>query len=354
MSSAWPTISAAEGLTRLRAGARGLDVRSEGEFARGELPGFANVPILGDEHRHLVGLCYKERGQERAIELGHELVLPLRESLIARWRAVAPDMVVCWRGGLRSRITSEWLAEAGVGGVRVEGGFKAMRAELLAAFSSLPPLLVLSGLTGAGKTEFLRSLPASEYVDLEGLARHRGSAFGLEMDVKQPAQQTFENALGFAFWRVGDRRIVEDEGGLIGTCALPAALRACMLRSPVVVLDSTLEERVARTFDEYVARPLLRYPRGRVRQHLLDATERIGRRLGGLRLAALRRELFAAFALPEMSLDGHAGWISMLLTEYYDPQYEYGLKRWEREIVFRGDARAVREFLDVRVSPLGD
>ncbi len=41
-----------------------LDVRSEGEFAKGSLPNSFNLPILSNHERHLVGICYKQKGNK--------------------------------------------------------------------------------------------------------------------------------------------------------------------------------------------------------------------------------------------------------------------------------------------------
>ena len=51
-----------------------IDVRAPIEFATGSLPNAVNLPLMSDEERHQVGICYKEQGQQAAIELGHQLV----------------------------------------------------------------------------------------------------------------------------------------------------------------------------------------------------------------------------------------------------------------------------------------
>src|SRR4051794_10579133 len=100
-----------------------LDVRSEGEHADGAIPGFVNAPILTNEERHRVGICYQEQGQDAAIRLGHELVDPHRTERVARWLGAGPELLVgCWRGGLRSRIAAEWIREAGGSAVALQGG----------------------------------------------------------------------------------------------------------------------------------------------------------------------------------------------------------------------------------------
>ena len=114
-----------------------LDVRAPVEFAEGAFPHASNLPLLTDEERHQVGIRYKQQGQDAAIELGYALVdAPSKAARIAAWASWArqhPEGVLyCFRGGLRSRLTQQMLAqEAGIIVPRVAGGYKAMRRFLL-------------------------------------------------------------------------------------------------------------------------------------------------------------------------------------------------------------------------------
>jgi len=51
-----------------------MDVRAPIEYARGAFPNSLNLPIMDDQQRKVVGICYKRLGQDKAIEKGHELV----------------------------------------------------------------------------------------------------------------------------------------------------------------------------------------------------------------------------------------------------------------------------------------
>ncbi|MEK7691316.1 MAG: rhodanese-like domain-containing protein, partial [Bdellovibrionota bacterium] len=184
-----------------------IDVRSEGEFQTGHLPGAVSLPILNDSERHLVGLRYKTQGQEAAIVLAHSLVDPDRARRVECWLKALPTAseatgyLFCWRGGLRSKTACAWINAAGGRTIRIEGGYKAVRAELLSQFETrrLLGFLTVTGYTGSGKTLLLRSIAQSSphlVLDLESLANHRGSAFGNEPDGSpQPSQATFENAM---------------------------------------------------------------------------------------------------------------------------------------------------------------
>ena len=171
-----------------------MDVRAPIEFAQGAFPGVVNLPLMNDEERQKVGTCYKQRGQEAAITLGHSLVSgEIKNGRIAAWAAFAKvhphGVLYCFRGGLRSQITQQWLqSEAGIAYPRVIGGYKAMRTFLLETTQAAAQecdFTVLSGSTGTGKTELIAQLHHG--IDLEGHANHRGSSFGQRI-TGQPTQ----------------------------------------------------------------------------------------------------------------------------------------------------------------------
>jgi len=95
-----------------------LDVRAPVEFKRGAFLNAVNLPIMDDEERHLVGTCYKNSGNEKAVELGHQLVSgDVRERRINAWiefmDANPNALLYCFRGGQRSKISQMWLHEHG-------------------------------------------------------------------------------------------------------------------------------------------------------------------------------------------------------------------------------------------------
>jgi tRNA 2-selenouridine synthase len=331
-----------------------IDVRSPVEVARGALPGALALPLMSDDERHAVGVRYAEAGQDAALELGWALAGPHLPARTEAWRralADGPTAVTCWRGGLRSALAVELIDRPDV--PRVAGGYKALRALLtrgLAAQLERHVLVVVTGLTGAGKTDVLRALDGLQgvqAVDLEGLARHRGSAFGAE-DAPQPSQATFENAVGAAL-RLAPTGllVVEDESRWIGRRTLPPALHEAMLRAPRVVLEASDGERVARLYRAYVAEPTARHGADAVRERLLADLGRVRKRLGGARHDAIRASLLAATEAWS-DPDAHAPWIAGLLTEYYDPLYLKALARVPRTVWARGDAAALRAFLAAR------
>lgn len=362
-----------------------IDVRAPGEFVEGHIPGAISCPVLDDGERHQVGLTYKLRGQQAAIDLGVELVWEKRHERVASWlrsalRAAGQNpgkprgiLVSCWRGGLRSQLAASWVAEAVAEGVtkhltesfddreievaRLSGGYKGLRGKLLDRIASPHRMHVLAGMTGSGKTILLHELLAdpgfesSRVIDLEGLARHRGSSFGHDVGpdgqrIAQPSQQVFENGLGLRLM-AGARGplVVEDESYLIGRISLPQDFRQQMRAAPVVVVETPVEERARFIYADYVTRPLDAGcgvdPLWKVLAENISALER---RLGGketadaLRLLEKGRESPRDFGL-------QSPWIELLLERYYDRAYANSTGLHDRNVVFRGDRRACHEFL---------
>jgi tRNA 2-selenouridine synthase len=342
-----------------------LDVRAPVEFLKGAFPSAINMPLMDDAERQQVGTCYKERGQNAAIELGHRLVSgDIKTARIERWanfaRAYPQGMLYCARGGLRSQIAQQWLAtEAGIHFPRVQGGYKALRSCLLEVIEEVArenTFVVLSGLTGSGKTEVLGQLDSG--IDLEGHANHRGSSFGSHLE-RQPSPISFENALALDFLRkqrAGHASwILEDEGRCIGACPIPLPLRQRMETAPIVWLEEAFELRVERILREYVidlrAECELRWGAdagfGTFAGRLKGSLTKIQTRLGGERYQRLMELLDAA--LQSGSVDQawslHREWIAALLREYYDPMYRFQKDSRADRIAFSGDRRAVLGYL---------
>lgn len=324
-----------------------IDLRSEIEFSEGAFPASVNLPILNTTERAQVGLCYKEQGSAAARELGFRLVSgDLKKQRIQSWREVAgkhPGAVLyCWRGGLRSEIAQQWLADAGVSLPRVRGGYKALRRFLLTRASELSTKkwLIISGYTGVGKTKRIHELIAGgePAIDLEAAANHRGSAFGARGS--QPPQASFENYIyqHMLLHAEADQYIVEDESRRIGACVLPDFIFSRMRGSPRVVIEATEEERIANIIGEYIVPEIdnqnfeqsLRVCEERYMQQLL----KIGKKLGGercMRILEVMRSSFDEHRRSRQS-SAHAAWIKQLLVHYYDPLYEISTKRREAEL----------------------
>jgi tRNA 2-selenouridine synthase len=327
-------------------------VRSEGEFAQGNIPSFVNLPILNNAERAQVGTLYKQEGQDAAITLGHQLVRPNREARINSWLETGDDssenqplILSCWRGGLRSKTAAQWIREQGKPAVTIVGGYKAIRQELLDALrpERLPELWVITGLTGSGKTALLNHIaPCFPVLDLENLANHRGSSFGQSLSHKQPSQATFENAIGLEFFgRTQLKYLIEDESINLGSVWLPSSLKSKMNQSLLVYLQSPIEERVHRIFEEYLERPLAcGVSAQNLKSSLLTSVQALRKKLGGALTQEISVLLESSFLkeLPDAK-EQHFGWIELLLTRYYDPLYQYGYDKQSehRKVLFKGD-----------------
>lgn len=318
-----------------------IDVRAPDEYVNGAIPSAVNLPILNNDERKRVGVCYKNEGQGAAIKLGRELVAgTIREMRVSDWasfvRSHDGTLFCCWRGGLRSRIAHEWLAEAGSSIPVVEGGSKALRHYCIGQLDASVnrTWLVLGGRTGSGKTRSLRQL--SNVIDLEQLANHRGSAFGGDIAL-QPPPVSFENALAAALLATNQDRptVIEDESRTIGRLALPEKLFASMQIAPLVILEESLENRIANIYDEYVVNG--------VPSTFINALERIRKRLGGTRYHELLGLMEDGFNSGNKA--SHLGWVELLLTNYYDPMYDYQLEQKSARISFRGNVDEVGEYL---------
>ncbi|MDO4773305.1 MAG: tRNA 2-selenouridine(34) synthase MnmH [Bacillota bacterium] len=340
-----------------------LDVRSPGEFARGHIPGAINAPLLDDEDRHLVGIRHKENGTQAAVELGHKLVCgEKKERILQAWKNIIeenPDIVVmCARGGNRSKISQEWIRQdLGYDLGRFEEGYKLFRQYLMRAL--LPeniriPSLIVSGNTGSGKTVLIKRL--SMAIDLEGIAYHRGSAFGGRLH-EQPSQANFENRLAVEMIRMQEKNpkfiAFESESKGIGKVQIPNEFFEYMHSAPYVFLESSMEERVQFTFDDYVTKDLEEYRRaygfekGKElwRSALREKVLKIQKKLGPERLATC----LAYFDKAEASDPSlHKKWIEYLLVEYYDPMYEHHRHRWCEKIIKSAPMDEMERFLNER------
>ena len=143
-----------------------IDVRSPAEFAAGHIPGASNIPLFSDEERAEVGTLYTKADRDEAVEKGLEFVGPKMASFVRQTKQLLSQnpasnriaYVHCWRGGMRSQ-SFAWLLETSGLKVRIlEGGYKAFRKLVHRQIGFRHPIVVLSGLTGAGKTEFLKLL----------------------------------------------------------------------------------------------------------------------------------------------------------------------------------------------------
>jgi tRNA 2-selenouridine synthase len=336
-----------------------MDMRAPVEFSRGAFPSALSLPLMSNDERAQVGICYKNEGQAAAIELGHSIVSgELKQRRIEQWQVFAQrypqGYLYCFRGGLRSQTVQAWLHEAGIDYPLIKGGYKGMRRFLLDELErsvANANFVLISGRTGTGKTRVISRLERS--ADLEGMANHRGSSFG-QMPTPQPSQIDFENDLSIALLRLleksSDPIYLEDEGHLIGRVCLPTSLLEKMKSAPMLIVEQSLDERIDVVIDDYVLDLGSRY----VTMHgeegaalhaekLQADLARIQKRLGGQAHQEVSAMMSDAFdqQWQEKGLWGHRSWIAFLLEKYYDPMYDYQLEKRAGEQLFLGNQDAV-------------
>ncbi len=336
-----------------------LDVRAPVEFKRGAFLNAVNLPIMDDEERHLVGTCYKNSGNEKAVELGHQLVSgDVRERRIMAWMefmdANPNALLYCFRGGQRSKISQMWLHEHGREIARLKGGYKAFRNFLIQSLDEAHGYfkpIILGGRTGCGKTLQLKEI--SNAVDLEALANHRGSSFGQKI-TPQTSQIDFENNLAYAMIQKieqGAKYLVfEDEGKHIGSVFMPNSFISAMQEAPLLVLETPMDERVEITLREYVieaqniygAEGFLEWENS-----IKNSMKRIEKRLGNekYRVTSSLFEEALHEQIKSGSYEKYKDWVEYLLREYYDPMYDYQIEKRSQRVVLRGTASEVKEYI---------
>jgi len=332
-----------------------MDMRAPVEFNKGAFPCSENIPLLDDKQREAVGTCYKNKGQDAAIELGWQLATPaIREQRVSAWQNFIQrhpqGYLYCFRGGLRSRLSQQLVTEAGTAYPLIKGGYKAMRRFLIDELDKnceSMPLTLVSGRTGSGKTLVIHEL--AHALDLEGLANHRGSAFGRQLQ-PQPQQIDFENSLSIAVMKQLDQHrqpiFAEDEGRMIGGVTLPMSFIDRMQQAPLAVLETPIAERIDIVLADYITGAYPQYTaqfgeeEGTLKfsEQILGNLSRIRKRLGGERFTQLYAEFSDALVqlIKHNNADGFRAGIQLLLTDYYDPMYDYQQGQREGRVVFRG------------------
>lgn len=346
-----------------------LDVRAPIEFSQGAFPHTLNLPLMSDDEREAVGLCYKQSGQDKAIELGHQLVSgDTKEQRVADWsnfvKTNPQGVLYCFRGGLRSKITQQWIYEkTGIIYPRVKGGYKALRRflidELEKSIESIQPI-ILGGRTGTGKTILLNRLTAQ--IDLEGIFNHRGSVFGNHVS-PQPSQIDIENQLSIELLKLINANIThilfEDEAPNIGSRNIPINLHAKMKQSPLILLEESVEDRVEIIFNEYITHSLEQYIASsdasigfnKWSEQLITALSKVQKRLGGERFKSLDQIMRNAIQQQLNNNDSslHKEWINRLLVDYYDPMYDYQLTKKTDRVIFQGNQTEIADFLNKKI-----
>jgi tRNA 2-selenouridine synthase len=293
-----------------------VDVRSPAEFALDHVPGAVNCPVLEDEERARVGTVYKQGSPFEARKIGAALVAKnvarhLETHFASRdprWR----PLIYCWRGGKRSGSMTLVLREIGWDAASLQGGYQSYRRAMLVQLEELPARFdyrVICGPTGSGKSRLLQTLASrgAQVLDLEALARHRGSVLGDLPGDPQPSQKMLESLVWSALRRFDPARpvFVEAESRRIGALRVPEVLLGCMRTSSCVRIEVPVAERVRFLITEY--------------RHFLAEPGWLKTRLS--RLTALHSKATVARWIAQIDAGEWAYLVGDLLATHYDPAY---------------------------------
>lgn len=301
-----------------------IDVRSPCEFEEECIPGAVNIPLLSNEERAHIGTIYKNDGEFAARLKAVSLISPKIPGIISeilQLKEHCQSLVIhCWRGGLRSEAVASFLSVTGINCFRLTGGIKAWRSMVLEELRvdryCFNPI-VLHGLTGSGKTELLQELEglSCQVLDLEGLANHRGSAFGGLGLAGQPTQKNFEAAIWVKLrgFDLSMPVFIEGESRKIGRLSVPDSILAKIRSGRAVYVESSLDARIKRIASVYL----------NSFQQKDEAIKASTQMLANIKERLGRERVNAIIDLLEKDQLHEA--LGILLTEYYDPLYRKSL-----------------------------
>ena len=301
-----------------------IDVRAPIEYAEDHIPGAISWPLFSDAERSVIGTLYKQKGKEKAIEKGFEIIGPKMAEMARYGRKLFesqttkyPLLIHCWRGGMRSQSVAWLLRTASIPAIVLDGGYKAYKSHARSMYDKPLNLAILGGLTGSAKTDVIGELgkiKGERIVDLEGMAKHFGSAFGNLDGHEQPSSKQFSNLLFSRLreidaWGENPRPIwVENESRTIGKVNLPEPFYTQMIKSTCFEMERTEDDRVNHLVQMY----------GDIDSSLLaGAFKRITPKIG------LQNASQAQNALDQ----GDLATAAKIALVYYDKTYSHGLKK---------------------------
>ena len=318
-----------------------IDVRTPAEYEQAHIPGAINIPLFSNEERKVIGTAYKQQSKEIAIKIGLDYFGPHMRPMVEKLDEIMekhtgsdekqPIYIHCWRGGMRSAAVAWLFSFYGYPVHVLNGGYKSYRQWTVTQFEKDYKFSVVGGYTGSGKTEILKELASQNQpiIDLEGLAKHKGSAFGNLNREPQPSQEMFENILALELYIKQNHKEsfwLEDESQRIGNINIPKIFWERMRTKPVYFLNIPFEARL--TF-------IIKYYASFSKESIADAIDRIKKRLGPLETKT---------ALAFLKEDNYKECFEILL-QYYDKLYKKGLlDRDEKNLqIINVDAATVDE-----------
>jgi len=309
-----------------------IDVRTPKEFKESTIPGAINVPLFSNNERAVIGKLYHKKGRDEAIKKGLDFVSKSLPGLLEHVSKYKDKKLVifCWRGGMRSGSLTGLLEGLGYDARQLEGGHKAYRRFILKKFENYrlkPKLIVLNGLTGAGKTEILRHF--SNSLDLEDIAQHRSSILG-SVGLKPRSQKMFDALLFKRLEELKNKKfiLVEGEARKIGNVQMPEFLYKSMKRGIQIKIVRTFEDRVKRLVKEYCVH----------KEELSEKIKLMRKSVGNDKKIKKWLKMLDENKFEEL--------VAVILKEYYDPLYKHTVDAVEYDLIIeKNHVNEIKKFV---------
>ncbi len=319
-----------------------VDIRSPSEYREFHIPGAVNVPLFSDEEKRIIGEIYRLEGQEIAKEEGLKIISPKLYNFYLKFRelnSLGKEIVVyCWRGGMRSMAMCSFISGMGIPVLRLKGGYRAFRKYILESLDRLiesKNFIVITGKTGVGKTKILRILKEEGFpvLDIEGLAKDRGSAFGKVGISERLSQKMFDSLLFFELRNIKEGNvIVEDESRRIGNIHLPEKLVGKIEKGFRIEINTTFENRINIIKNEYLRN--VRYEE--IKSSIFKISKYIGKEHLNYLLKLLEERKYEEIS-------------EFLMKNYYDRKYKR-VRKEDLYIFYKDINFAVREIKKIFAS----
>lgn len=315
-----------------------IDVRSEKEFKEDHTINAVNMPVLDDEQRHILGYVFKQVDKEKAIALGYDILNQKIDDYVKKLEKIKkPIVIMCARGGKRSRAVTEFLIKRGIKAFQLKNGYKDYRKtvrEDLANFDySKKKLFVLSGLTGTNKTNIISQIDLT--INLEDLAQHRSSLFGA-VGLKPRTQKFFDTLLLDNLKKSKTKILFEGESLRIGDISMPKKLFSEIKKATQIKIEMSIDQRIKNILADY-------FDTKEKIAEIKSIIPKLKERFGKAKIDEL---------LTQMDNKKYYDVVKFLLEKYYDPLYKHTIDNKEYAVIIKTDdtedaVKQIRQFIRI-------